>query len=109
MKYIIVITTFPTKKDAQRISRALISKSLAACCQIIGPIQSHYIWRNKVNASKEYLCLIKTAENRYKILEKTIKTMHPYQIPEIIAVNICKGYSPYLKWINTQFHPKYYK
>jgi periplasmic divalent cation tolerance protein len=78
----------------------LVKKSLAGCCQIVGPIESHYIWENRAEVSKEYLCLIKTTTKHYKRIEKTIKDYHTYQVPEIIAVDIEKGYRPYFKWLN---------
>lgn len=99
MKYLTVITTTPNKKIAQAICKIVIDKSLAACCQIIGPIESHYIWKNKQEKSKEFLCFIKTTKAQYKKLEKIIKTNHPYEIPEIIALNIIQGFKPYLNWL----------
>ena len=61
-KNILIITTYQTKKDAQKLCRMLINKSFAACCQIVGPIESHYIWQNRAEVSKEYLCFIKIAD-----------------------------------------------
>lgn len=106
--YLMVITTIPQKKDAQEICKLIIGKSLAACCQIIGPIESHYVWNNRVEVSKEYLCLIKTTKARYKNLEKVIIKIHPYRTPEIIAIDISSGYEPYMKWIeeSTRFNNK---
>ncbi len=100
-KYLMVVTTTPNKNYAQKISRVLVKKSLAACCQIVGPIESHYVWDNRVEVSKEYLCLIKTIKARYKESEKAIKKIHPYEIPEIIAIDISNGHKPYLNWIGT--------
>ncbi|MBS4015590.1 MAG: divalent-cation tolerance protein CutA [Candidatus Latescibacteria bacterium] len=102
MTYIIVFTTTPNKKVARKICQTLVKKSLAACTQIIGPIQSHYIWQHRLEQTKEFLCLIKTRANQYKKVEKLIKSMHPYQIPEIVGINIVKGFMPYLNWVNTQ-------
>jgi len=94
-----VITTTPKKNHAQKICRVLAKKYLAACCQIVGPIESHYVWKNRVEVNKEYLCLIKTTKARYKELEKAIKKIHPYEVPEIIATDISNGYKPYLNWL----------
>lgn len=93
------MTTLPTKEDAQTICKLVLNKSLAACCQIIGPIESHYIWKNRVEVNNEYLCLMKTIKARYKPIEKLIKKAHSYTLPEIIAVDIPKGYYLYLNWI----------
>jgi len=96
-----VVTTIPKKNHAQKMCRVLVKKSLAACCQIVGPIESRYVWGNGIEVSKEYLCLIKTKKTRYKDLEKAIKKIHPYEVPEIIAIDISNGYKPYLYWIET--------
>ena len=98
--YLMVMTNFPDKKLAQKICKLVVKKSLACCCQIIGPIESHYIWENRAEVSKEYLCLIKTTAKQYKKIEKIIKDNHPYQVPEILAVNIKKGHKQYLDWLN---------
>lgn len=98
-KYLMVVTTTPKKNHAQKMCRVLVKKSLAACCQIVGPIESRYVWENRVEVNKEYLCLIKTTKARYKELEKAIKKIHPYEVPEIIATDISNGYRPYLNWL----------
>lgn len=100
MQYIIVVTTTPNKKTARTICDFLIDQSVAACCQIIGPVESHYIWNNRKEVSKEYLCFIKSGLKQYKKVEKVIKNNHPYKTPEIIAINITQGFKPYLKWLS---------
>jgi periplasmic divalent cation tolerance protein len=94
-----VITSFTNKKLARKVSKLLVNKSLAGCCQILGPIESHYIWQNRAEVTEEYLCFIKTTKEKYKKLEKVIKDNHPYQVPEIIVVNITGGHKPYLNWL----------
>jgi periplasmic divalent cation tolerance protein len=105
MKYLMVITTTPDKKTARKISKILIEKSLAGCCQITGPIESHYVWKNRAEISKEYLCFIKTSKEKYKNIEKAIKDNHPYEVPEIIAFNITKGLKSYFDWLNEHIKP----
>ncbi|MCX8014840.1 MAG: divalent-cation tolerance protein CutA [candidate division WOR-3 bacterium] len=100
MKYLFVITTTPNYKTAKRICKLLLQKSLAGCCQIIGPIKSHYLWNNKIQSDKEYLCFIKTKEACYKRLEAIIKDNHPYQVPEIVALEIKYAFKKYLNWLN---------
>jgi len=95
-----VITTTSDKKTARKISKILIEKSLAGCCQIIGPIESHYVWKKRIEISKEYLCFIKTSKEKYKNIEKVIKNNNPYKVPEIIAIDITKGLKSYLNWLN---------
>jgi len=102
MKYIQISTTTEAKSDAESIADALLNQKLAACIQIIGPIQSHYHWKGKQEKSEEWLCLIKTREELYLQVENTIKSIHPYETPEIIAIPIIAGSPEYLKWINSE-------
>lgn len=98
-KYIQVVTTISGKRGAEKIAKAVINKRLAACVQIAGPIKSIYRWKGKIETAKEWVCVIKTRKNLYKKVERTIKKIHPYEIPEIIAVPIAAANKDYLKWI----------
>ncbi len=101
-KLIQISTTVAKRTDAARIAKVLAERKLSACTQIIGPITSVYRWKGKLRKSKEWLCLIKTTQQRYKAIEKTIKEIHPYRLPEIIAVSIVKGSSEYLEWMSRE-------
>jgi periplasmic divalent cation tolerance protein len=98
--YIQVSTTTQTQEDARKIACYLVEQKLAACAQILGPIESTYTWKDKVETAIEWLCLIKTRENLFGKLEAAIKKLHPYETPEIIAVPIVEGSGDYLRWIN---------
>jgi periplasmic divalent cation tolerance protein len=100
--YIQVTTTTENKEQAQTIAQYLVEAKLAACVQIIGPITSIYRWKGKVENAQEWLCLIKTQDNLYNKVEAAIKSQHPYETPEIIAVPIVKGSKKYLKWIDDE-------
>jgi periplasmic divalent cation tolerance protein len=100
--YIQVTTTTETKEQAQTIARHLVESSLAACVQITGPITSIYRWKDKVENAREWLCIIKTTDKLYAAVEATIKSLHPYETPEIIAVPIVKGSKEYLQWIHEE-------
>ena len=99
-KYIQIFTTTKKKEDAEKIARMLVEKRLAGCIQIL-PITSIYRWRG-IEREEEWLCLIKSKKTLYEELEKTIKEIHPYEIPEIIAVPIIAGSDDYLKWLNNE-------
>lgn len=101
-RYIQVFTTISNKDGASKISKALIGKRLAACVQISGPIKSVYRWKGKVETAKEWVCIIKTRKSLYKKVEKIIKAMHPYEIPEIIVTPIAQGSRDYLKWLSNE-------
>ena len=85
---------------AETLAQTLLEKRIAGCIQIIGPITSIYWWNNKIERKKEWILLIKSREKNYKEIERTIKEIHPYQIPEIIAVPIISGSRNYLNWLD---------
>ncbi len=102
-EYIQVLTTTENMEDARKIADALVDKRLAACVQIIGPITSTYRWEGSVQRTEEYLCQIKTRRDRYAELEAALAKLHPYDVPEIIALPIVEGSRDYLAWIDDQF------
>ena len=100
--YIQISTTTETKEEAQKIAQYLVEQKIAACMQITGPIESMYRWKGKVEKAVEWLCLIKTREDLFDKLEASIKKLHPYETPEIIAVPIVKGSKEYLNWLDNE-------
>ncbi len=97
--YIQVVTTTEKKEDAEKIALALVEKKLAACVQIVGPVTSIYRWKGNMETTGEWQCLIKSRKDLYGEIEKAIKTVHPYEVPEIIAVPIVAGSDDYLEWL----------
>lgn len=98
-KYCILFTTFGNEEDAQKVIREVLNSKLAACIQTLN-IGSHYTWNNELCHDREVLVLFKTSWALYDELEAKIKELHPYDTPEIIAVDIEKGYQGYLNWID---------
>lgn len=98
-KYCIVFTTFPNETDANKIIDYVLENKMVACAQTLN-INSHYIWKNEICHGGEILVLFKTSWDLYNALESKIKEMHPYEVPEIIAVDIEKGLNSYTKWID---------
>ncbi len=96
--YIQIFTTAGSKKDAANIAKVLVSKKLAACVQVVGPITSTYRWKGKVENAKEWLCVIKSRRALSAKVEKEIKRIHPYELPEITTAEI-SGSNEYLSWI----------
>ncbi len=99
-QYQLVLCTCPDKDSAQTIAERLIDQRLAACVNILPGIQSIYSWQGKRESAQELLLVIKTTKNVYSALEKAITGLHPYELPEIIAVNIENGNAGYLNWIS---------
>jgi periplasmic divalent cation tolerance protein len=94
-----IITTTPDKELAQRIARALVEQRLAACVQIAGPVESIYRWQGQIESASEWQCWIKTTTARYPDVERTIRELHSYTVPEILATPITAGNPDYLKWL----------
>lgn len=98
-KYCIVITTFGNEEDARKVISEVLNSKLAACMQTLN-IGSHYVWNGDVCHDSEVLVLFKTSWALYDELEEKIKELHPYDTPEIIAIDIEKGFKGYLDWID---------
>lgn len=98
---LLVLTTLPDASIAESIAAMLISDRLAACVSIGAPIRSLYHWQGKTETATEIPLTIKTSGDAYPALEAAIRALHPYDLPEIIAVPITVGLAPYLDWIAT--------
>ena len=106
-EFIQVITTTDKKEDAERIARRLVETRLAACVQIMGPITSIYRWKGKVETAGEWLCLIKSRQENYGAIERSIRSLHAYEIPEIMAVPVTAGSRDYLDWLRAELTDPY--
>jgi periplasmic divalent cation tolerance protein len=94
-----VTTTLPDRATAEQVATQLVEERLAACAQIVGPVRSTYWWAGKVEQADEWYCHLKTTIARLPELVSRIRELHPYEVPEIIAVPILQGNPDYLKWI----------
>lgn len=101
-KFIAVITTVPKKETAEKIAAQLLNKKLAGCVQIIGPIKSSYWWKGRIEQAQEWFCVIKSREDLFEDLKSAIEKIHPYQVPEILAVPVLKGNHSYLEWLESE-------
>jgi periplasmic divalent cation tolerance protein len=104
--YLQVSTAVSTQDDANKIATALIERRLAGCVQIVGPVQSIYRWHGVVERADEWLCLIKTSAELYASVEGSIRELHSYECPEIIATPIVAGSEGYLAWLGEQTRPR---
>ena len=96
---LLVFSTFPDVETARRISRQLVEERCAACANILPQIESIYWWEGKVENGNEALVLFKTSADRYAALEATLRQLHPYKVPEIIALSLDAGLPEYLSWV----------
>ena len=97
--FIIALSTFANKKQAQKISKELVEEGLAACVNIIEKVDSIYRWKNKIVSEKEVMVIIKTLKLNQQKLKKFISNKHPYDNPELIIISIDDGLKEYLDWI----------
>ncbi len=99
-QFIVVLITVPEEEDARRIAGELLEKKLAACVNILPAIQSIYIWQGAVQNDREVLLLVKTRAALFRDqLVPAVKAIHPYDVPEIIALPVLMGSQSYLDWI----------
>jgi periplasmic divalent cation tolerance protein len=96
----IVMTTCPDQAIAEQIARALVAEGLAACVNILPAMQSIYTWKGKMETVTEHLLLIKSQTHRYADIQDRLRALHPYELPEIVAVPITHGLPDYLAWLN---------
>lgn len=99
MEYIVVLITTPNEEEAVKIAKTLVEEKLAGCINIIKNIRSIYSWQGKIEDDSEVLMIVKTRSELFEELEKRVKSMHSYTVPEIISMDIKKGSESYLKWL----------
>jgi periplasmic divalent cation tolerance protein len=100
MTYILVLVTASGKSEVEKIVHTLLEEKFIACASIFGPIFSHFWWQGKIDSAEEYLVFMKSEEHLFERLAERVKQLHSYEVPEIIALPIIKGFKPYLKWLS---------
>lgn len=99
--YIIVLVTTTSKGEAEKITRTLLELRLIACGNIIGPVSSIFRWSGKIEETEEYLTIMKSHRGLFERLSKEVKTLHSYEVPEILAIPIIEGSNEYLIWLES--------
>ena len=97
-----VTTTLPAEAAANQIGARLVEERLAACAQVLGPVSSTYRWKGRTEQAAEWYCNLKTTKTRLSALQTRIRELHPYEVPEIVAVQIQDGDADYLRWIEAE-------
>jgi len=103
--YIQVVTTTARREEAERIARELVEQRLAACVQVVGPIHSTYRWQGAIESSEEWQLWAKSRRDLYPALEEAVRALHPYEVPEILALPVLAGSESYLKWLAAELRP----
>lgn len=104
-RVLVVSTTVASKALADRIARQMVTERLAACAQVQGPIRSTFHWQGRIEQATEWYCHLKTTSRQVDVLAARIAELHPYEVPEIIAVPVVAGHTPYLSWIKREVTP----
>ena len=102
----VVLVTCGTLSEGRKIARGVLQKRLAACVNmLLGPMNSYFAWKGKLEVAREYLLVMKTTSNRLTELEKEVKRLHRYEVPEFIALAITDGSRSYLSWLQESVSP----
>ena len=98
-QFVIAFSTFPDVETARKIARELVESALAACVNIIPAVESIYYWKEKVETSAESVAIFKLTAAGYSEFESRLRALHPYDVPEVVRLNIAGGSADYLRWI----------
>jgi|SRR5262245_6932195 len=98
--YVIVLTTLPADADAPAFARALVEARLAACVNLLPPMESVYRWQEAIERETERQVIIKTTSPRLDALWQRVRDLHPYDVPEFVVIPIVDGNQAYLKWLD---------
>src|SRR5436853_394125 len=96
---LLALSTFPDVETARRIARQLVTENFAACANIITAIESIYRWKEKIETSAETVVFFKLSEDRQSSFQEKLRSLHPYEVPEIIFFPISGGLPEYLRWV----------
>ena len=102
---LLACSTFPEIETARRIAQQLVTENLAACANIIPAVESIYRWQDKIENAQEILVFFKTTSPRYAAFQDRLKSLHPYEVPEIICLRIADGLPEYLRWVSAGCSP----
>lgn len=97
--HIVILVTAKDEAQANKIAEKLVAEKLVACANIVPGIQSIFRWQGKVDRAREVLLVLKSRRRHFSVIVKTIKAMHSYDVPEVIALPIIEGNKDYLQWI----------
>jgi periplasmic divalent cation tolerance protein len=99
MPHLVVLSTFDSPDRAAEVARTLVSERLAACVNLVGPVRSIYRWEGTLRDDSETLAIIKTTSERFEAMRSRLVELHPYQVPEVVALPVDAGHAPYLAWV----------
>jgi len=98
-QFVIAFSTFPDAETARKIAHELVESAIVACVNIVPSVESIYFWKEKTETSAEVLAIFKMTAARYSEFESRLRKLHPYDVPEIVRLNIAEGSPDYLRWV----------
>ena len=98
-RVLLALSTFPDRETAQRVSNQVVTEKLAACANILPAVESIYRWKDKVETGNETLVIFKLSEDRQSAFQEKVRSLHPYEVPEIIFFPVSNGLPEYLHWV----------
>ena len=98
---IVVLTTCAVESDAERMARALVDGRLAACVNVVPGVRSFYHWKGATESSEEFLLMVKTSRDLFGALRAEMEKLHPYEVPELLALPVVAGAGDYLRWLQS--------
>jgi len=102
---LLVITNLPDRASAEALAAALVERRVAACVNVMSPCRSVYRWRGAIEHAEEHPLFAKTSADRFEDLQEVVRELHPYELPEIIAVRLDAGLPAYLAWVAAETRP----
>jgi periplasmic divalent cation tolerance protein len=99
---VVALSTAPSEEKAVEIARALVNEGLAACVNVIPRVRSIYAWKGELCDDSEVLCVVKTSAERVPALKARLVALHPYEVPELVVLEVTSGHEPYLDWVLAQ-------
>ena len=98
-RVLLALSTFPDRETAQRVSNQVVAEKFAACANILPEVESIYRWKDKVETGNETLVIFKLGEDRQSAFQEKVRSLHPYEVPEIIFFPVSNGLPEYLHWV----------
>jgi periplasmic divalent cation tolerance protein len=98
---IVVLTSCAAEADAERLARALVAGRLAACVNVVPGVRSFYRWKGEIESGEEFLLIVKTSRDLFPALRAEMEKLHPYEVPELLALPVVAGAENYLSWIES--------
>lgn len=98
--HVVALSTAPSPEKAAELAKALVEERLAACVNVLPGVRSFYRWKGELCDDTEALCVIKTRADRVEALRRRLVELHPYEVPELVVLEVTAGHPPYLAWLD---------